>query len=88
MDWTLADEVLKKTPLDLQERFPINPSNSKYLAVHFCGSAFPENGSASRQDHDKVGVTLVNWQRGMVHCVLIQHLFKISRITHTINFIL
>ena len=71
---TLADFVLKKTPLDLQKRFPKNNECPKYLAAHRCGSAFPENGIAFRQDHEKVGVTLVDWERGIVLCVLIQHL--------------
>ena len=30
-DWTLADEVLKKTPLDLQTRFPDIPCVSQIL---------------------------------------------------------
>ena len=55
MDWTLADKVLKKSPLDLQKRFPIYHACPKYLAARRCGSAFPENGSAFRQDFEKVG---------------------------------
>ena len=47
------DKVLKKTLLDLQKRFPIYPACPKYLAVHCCGSAFPENGLAFRQDLEK-----------------------------------
>ena len=43
-------------------------------------------GSASRQDRETVGITLVDWERGIVHCVLIQHQI-ISRIIRTINFI-
>ena len=78
MDSTLADKVLKKTLLDLQKRFPIYHVCPKYLAAHFCGSAFPENGLAFHQDHDKVGVTQVDWERGIVHCVLIQHLENFS----------
>ena len=31
MDWTLADKVLKKTPLDLQKRFPKNHACTKIL---------------------------------------------------------
>ena len=60
-DWTLADEVLKKTPLDLQKRFPIYHACPKYLAAHRCGSAFPENGLAFHQDFEKVGKTQVDW---------------------------
>ena len=33
MDSTLADKVLKKTPLDLQKRFPIYHACSKCLAI-------------------------------------------------------
>ena len=53
-DWILLDKVQKKTPLDLQKRFPKNHSYSKYLAACRCGLAFPQNGLAFRQDHDKV----------------------------------
>ena len=70
---TLADKVLKKTQLDLQKGFPIFHVCPKYLAAHFCGSAFPENGLAFHQELDEMGKTLVEWQRGIVHCVLIQH---------------
>ena len=52
---TLADKVLKKTLFDLQKHFPIYHACLQYLAVHFCGSAFPENGLAFRQDLEKVG---------------------------------
>ena len=65
---------MKKTPVDLQKRFPIYHAYSNYLAAYRCGSAFPQDGSASLQDHDKVEVTPVDWERGIVHCVLIQHL--------------
>ena len=47
--------MLKKTLLDLQKRFPIYHASPKYLAAHCCGSAFPENGLAFRQDFEKVG---------------------------------
>ena len=63
---------MKKTLLDLQKRFPKNHACPKCLAAHLCGSAFVQNGLAFRQDHEKVGVTLVDWERGMV--LLIQHL--------------
>ena len=59
--------INKKTPVDLQKRFPIYHACPKCLAAYLCGSA-------SRQDREKVGVTLVDWERGIVHCVLIQHL--------------
>ena len=55
MDLTLADKVLKKTPLDLQKRFPIYHACPKYLAALLFGSAFPENGIAFREDFEKVG---------------------------------
>ena len=61
MDSIPADKVLKKTPLDLLKRFPIYHTCPKYVAAHRCGSAFPENGLAFRQDFDKVGKTLVDW---------------------------
>ena len=63
------------------KRFPMYHANSKYLEADCCGSAIP-------LDHDKVEVTSVDWERGIVHCVLIPHLLKISRVTHTSNFIL
>ena len=75
--------MLKKTPLDLQKRFPIYHACPKYLAAYRCGSAFPENGLAFRQDLEKVGKTQVDWQRGIAHCVLIQHLFNLSN--HSYN---
>ena len=78
MDSTLADKVLKKTPLDFQKRFPMYHACPKYLAAHRRGSAFPENGLAFHQDLDEVGKTLVDWQRGIVHCVLIQDLENLS----------
>ena len=61
MGSTLADKVLEKTPLDLQKRFPIYHAYPKYLAAYRCGSAFTQDGLASRQDHDKVGKTLFDW---------------------------
>ena len=36
--------------------------------------SIPQDGLESLQDHDKVEVTPVDWERGIVHCVLIQHL--------------
>ena len=67
---------MKKTPVDLQKRFPIYHAYQKCLAAYLCGSA-------SIQDHEKVGVTLVDWERVIVHCVLIQHLFNLSN--HSYN---
>ena len=65
---------MKKTPVDLQKRFPIFHAYRKYQAAYRCGSAFQKNGLTFRQDHDKVEITPVGWERGIVHCVLIQHL--------------
>ena len=67
---------MKKAPADLQKRFPIYHAYSKYLAAYHCGLAFS-------QDHDKVETTPVNWERGIVHCVLIQHLQNLS--SHSYN---
>ena len=78
MDSTPADKVLKKTLLNLQKRFPIFHVCPKCLAAHFCGSAFPENGLAVLQELDGMGKTQVDWQRGIVHGVLIQHLENLS----------
>ena len=77
-DLTLADKMLKRTSLDLQKLFPMYNVCPKCLAAHCCGSAFPENVLAFHQDLDEVGVTLVDWERGMVHCVLIQRLKNFS----------
>ena len=57
---------MKKTPVDLQKHFPKDHAYPKCLAAYHCGSAIP-------QDHDKVDKTPVDWERGMVHCVLTQH---------------
>ena len=51
---TVADKVLKKTPLDLQKRFPENHACPQNLAAYRCGSAFAENGLAFRQDLEEV----------------------------------
>ena len=83
MDSTPADKVPKKTLLDLQKRFPIYHVCPKYFEALLCGSAFLWNGLAFRQDLDEVGKTLVDWQRGIVHCVLIQHLENLSN--HSYN---
>ena len=55
-----------KTLVDLQKRFPKHPPNSNYLAADCCGLAI-------LLYHDNVEVTLVDWERGMVHCVLTRH---------------
>ena len=60
-DLTLADKVLKKTPLDLRKRFSIYHACPKYLEAHRCGSAFPQNGLAFRQVQEKVELTQVDW---------------------------
>ena len=52
MDSIPADEVLKKTPLDLQKLFPIYHACPKCLAARRRGSAFPENGFAFQQELD------------------------------------
>ena len=48
------------------------------LGAHLCGSAFEKNGLAFHQELDEVGKTQVDWQRGNVHCELIQHLENLS----------
>ena len=73
---------MKKTPVDLQQRFTIYHACPKYLAAYRGGSAFTQDGLASRQEeHDKVEVTLV--ERVIVHCVLIQHLQNLSNHSYT-----
>ena len=57
-----------------KKRFPIYHACPKCLAAYRCGLAFPKNGLAFRQDLEKVGKTQVDWERVIVHCVLIQHL--------------
>ena len=74
MDSILEDKELMKMHVDLQKRFPIYHVCPKCLAAHLCGSAFQKNDLAFHQDLDEVGKTQVDWQRGDVHCVLIQHL--------------
>ena len=68
-----VDKVLWRTQLDLQKRYPTNHACPKCLAAHLCGSAFLFNGLAFHQELDEVGKTQVDWKRGNVHCVLIQH---------------
>ena len=67
---------MKKTSVDFIIRFPMYHVCPKCLAHHLCGSAFLQNGFTFRQDLGQVGKTLVDWERGIVHCVLIQHLKK------------
>ena len=73
MDSTPAKNVLKKTLLDLQKRFPIYHVSPKCLAALLCGSAFPEIGFPFHQELDEVAKTLVDWKRGNFHRELIQH---------------
>ena len=61
MEWSLAEKVLMKTHLNFQKRFPIYHACPKCLAAYRCGSAFPENGLAFRQDLEKVQKTLFDW---------------------------
>ena len=51
------------TPLDSQKCFLKNRACPKLLAAYRCGSVFPQDGLASRQDREKVGITLVDWER-------------------------
>ena len=66
---------MKKTSGGFTKTFPDIPCVSQMSG----GLSLPaqhslQDGLASRQDHEKVGVPLVDWSRGIVHCVLIQHL--------------
>ena len=84
MDSIPADKVLKRTQLDLQKRFPNIPCVSQMLGGPFLrGSAFLKNGLAFLQELDEVGKTVVDWQRGNFHCVLIQHLENL--LNHSCN---
>ena len=58
--------------VDLQKRFPIYHVCPKCTAALLCGTAIRKNFSTSLQVLDAVGMTLVDWQRGNFHCVLIQ----------------
>ena len=69
---------MKKTPLDLQKHFPkyhAYPRMSGGLSLRL---NIPQDSLASRQDHDNVEATLVDWERGIVHCELIQYLLNLS----------
>ena len=50
MGSTLADKVLKKTPLDLQKRFPIYHMCPQILGGPLLRLGIPENGTAFHQD--------------------------------------
>ena len=54
-------EDAEEDAVGFANRFPIYHVCPKYLAAHFCGSAFPENGLAFHQELDDVGKTLVDW---------------------------
>ena len=57
--------MIKKTHLDLQERFPDIPCVSQMSgSLSFQLSIPTQNGLAFRQDHEKVGITLIDWERG------------------------
>ena len=62
---------MKKTSVDLQKRFPIYHACPKCLAAYLCDLAIP-------QDHDKVEITPVDWERGLVHRVPTQYLLNLS----------
>ena len=81
MDSMLADEVLKRTQLDLQKHFPKNHVCPKCLAALLCG--IPIERLSILPGLDDVGKTLVDWQRGIVHCGLIQHLENL--LNHSFN---
>ena len=79
MDSIPAGKVLKRTQLGSAKTFPrCTNACPKCLAAYLCGSAFPENGLAFHQDRDEVGKTLVDWLRGNVNYVRIQHLENLS----------
>ena len=55
--------------VELQKRFPIYPANSKFLAAYlFCGLAILLD-----LEEEEMEVTLVDWERGIIHCVLTRH---------------
>ena len=55
---------MKKMKVDLQKRFPIFRACPICLAAYHCGSAFPQDGLASLQDHDKVEISPVTGNVG------------------------
>ena len=74
MDSTLADKVMKKMVLDLQKRFPIYHACPNIWRPIVAAWHSHKNGLAFRLDLEKMGRTQVDWERGIVHRVLIQHL--------------
>ena len=76
LDWLFDRINLEKKLLDLQKRFPKNHACPKCPAACRCGLAVSQHGLASLQDHDKVEVTPVDWERGIVHCELTQYSSK------------
>ena len=69
---------MKKTPVDLQKTFPDVPCVSQMSGGLSVRLSIPQNGLAFRQDLEKVGKTLFDWERGNVHCALNQHLENLS----------
>ena len=61
MDSIPADEVLKKTQLDLQKRFPKNHVCPNCVAALLWGSAFLQNGLAFLKGLNEVGKTQIDW---------------------------
>ena len=49
------------------------PRASQHLADHLCATAIRINSSTSLEVSDEVRITLVDWKRGNLHCVPIQH---------------
>ena len=73
IDSILEDKGADDDASGFTKTFPDIQVCPKCLAALLCGSAVQKNGLAFRQESDEVGMTLVDWQRGIVHCVLIQH---------------
>ena len=74
MDSIPEDKVLMMTHLDLQKnvsRYTMCVPNAWRLI--FAAQHSYRTALAFHQELDEVGKTLVDWQRGNVHCVLIQH---------------
>ena len=82
IDSILEDKVLTMTHLDMRKRFPMYQCVSQLLGNLLCGSALQKNGLAFLQDLDDVGMTLVDWQRGNLHCELIQHPENLKNHSH------
>ena len=64
--------VLEETRLDFQRHFQIFHAGHKFLAD------YPRERLSVPPGSRKGGKTLVDWQRGNVHCILIQHLENLS----------